>query len=90
MRPQLAVGGLLVALMGAGFYVLAIPLVYFWSVPFVAGGLIMMGASLFMSESPGPLSPPAGFRFCVYCSTPVPLASERCPHCNGIQPKESK
>ncbi len=88
MRPQLLVGGLLVALMGAGFYALQIPLVYFWSIPFVAGGAIMIVASFFLSESPGPPTPPEGFRFCVFCSTPVPLASDRCPQCDGLQPKE--
>jgi len=89
MRPQLLVGGLLVALMGAGFYALEIPFVYFWSVPFVAGGAIMIVASLFLPESSGPMTPPPGFRFCVFCSTPVPLTSERCPQCNGLQPKEA-
>lgn len=90
MRPQLFVGGLLVVLMGAGFYALQIPFVYFWSLPFVIGGAIMMVGSLLMSESPGPIAPPAGFRFCVFCSTPVPLSSERCPHCNGVQPREER
>ncbi len=88
MRPQLFAGGLLVALMGAGFYALQLPFVYYWSVPFVAGGILMVAVSFFMSESPGPLVPPEGFRFCVFCSAPVPVTSERCPHCNGVQPKE--
>lgn len=87
MRPQLFLGGLLVALMGAGFYILQLPLVFFWSLPFAIGGGIMMVASLFLSETQGPLKPAEGFRFCVFCSTPVPIAAERCPHCNGLQPK---
>jgi len=90
MRPQLLVGGLLVVLMGAGFYFTALPLVYFWSIPFVFGGGIMALASLFMSEGPGPIRPPEGYRFCVFCSTPVPLQQERCPQCNGLQPKEGR
>ncbi len=73
--------------MGAGFYVLEIPLVYFWSLPFVIGGAVMSAASWFMSESEGPVEPPEGYRFCAYCSSPVKLESERCSHCNGIQPK---
>jgi hypothetical protein len=73
--------------MGAGFYVLALPFIYFWSVPFLIGGGVMMVASFFLRESPGPMSPPEGYRFCVFCSTPVPMASERCPHCNGLQPR---
>jgi len=46
--------------------------------------------SLFMSESPGPVKPPTGFRFCVFCSTLVPTSSERCPQCNGIQPLDDR
>lgn len=87
MRSQLFLGGLMVALMGAGFYVLEIPLVYFWSLPFVIGGALMSVASWFMKESEGPVEPPEGYRFCVYCSTPVKLAAERCSHCNGLQPR---
>ncbi len=88
MRSQLLIGGVLVAAMGAGFYALELPLVYFWSVPFVIGGAMMAIASFFLPPSAGPLKPPEGYRFCVFCSTPVPLAAERCPHCNGLQPKE--
>ena len=87
MRPQLFFGGLLVALMGLGFFVLALPFAYFWSIPFGAAGVIMMVASYFLPETEGPVSPPEGFRFCPYCTTPVPLSSERCPHCNGVQPR---
>lgn len=88
MRPQLLGGGLLVALMGAGFFALGLPFVYFWSVPFVASGVLMMVVALFLPESAGPVQPPEGFRFCPYCSTPVALGAGRCPHCNGLQPKE--
>ncbi len=89
MRPQLFLGGLLVAIMGGGFYALQLPLAYFWSIPFVIGGGIMIVVSLFLPESEGPVLPPEGFRFCAYCATPVPLASERCPHCDGVQPREA-
>jgi hypothetical protein len=88
MRPQLFTGGLLIALTGAGFYALQIPFLYFWSLPFAIGGGIMIVASFFLPESSGRVEPPEGFRFCVFCATPVPLGQERCPHCNGIQPKE--
>jgi len=87
MRPQLLVGGLFVGIMGLGFYVLELPLVYFWSIPFAIGGAIMIIASFFLPETQGRLTPPEGFRFCLYCSSPVPLTSDRCPHCNGVQPK---
>jgi hypothetical protein len=89
MRPQLFAGGLLVAVIGVSFYALQLPFVYFWSLPFVIGGGLMVAASFFVSASPGPITPPEGHRFCVFCSTPVPLSSERCPHCNGVQPKVS-
>jgi hypothetical protein len=90
MRPQLLVGGIIVALMGVLFYAFPLPLVYFWSLPFAFGGAIMAAASFFVSESSGPVQPPEGFRFCAYCSTPVPLDAERCPRCNGLQPKEGR
>jgi len=89
MRTQLFAGGLLVAATGAGFYLLAFPLVFFWSIPFGVVGVIMAVASVFLPEGQGPIKPPDGYRFCVYCSSEVPIASERCPHCNGVQPKES-
>lgn len=88
MRPQLFVGGLFIILLGAVFYAMPLPLLFAWSLPFAVAGGLMCLASLFMSESPGPVPPPEGFRFCVFCSTPVPIAAERCQQCNGLQPKE--
>lgn len=76
------------AITGLGFYALAIPLVYFWSVPFAVVGGLMVAVSFFLPETAGPVLPPPGFRFCVYCSTPVPQGAERCPQCNGAQPPE--
>jgi hypothetical protein len=87
MRPQLLGGGLLVAAMGGGFYALQLPFVYFWSIPFLIGGAMMAAASFFLPETTGPVEPPEGFRFCPFCSTPVPLGAERCPHCDGVQRK---
>jgi hypothetical protein len=75
--------------MGAGFYALQIPFVYFWSLPFVIGGAFMIIVSLFVAESPGPPQPPEGSRYCPFCSTVVPLGAERCPHCNGLQRREA-
>jgi hypothetical protein len=88
MRPPLFGAGLLVMATGAGFYVLVLPIVSVWGVPMVIGGAVMSGAGLLLPEGRGPVQPPEGFRFCVFCTTPVPIASERCPHCNGLQPKE--
>ncbi|HXY56452.1 MAG TPA: hypothetical protein VEH01_02450 [Nitrososphaerales archaeon] len=89
MRPQLLAGGLLVAAMGAGFYALQLPFVYFWSVPFLLGGAVMAAVSVFLPETSGPIQPPEGYRFCPFCSTPVPTGAERCPHCNGVQRREA-
>jgi hypothetical protein len=81
----LFIGGLFVAAMGAGFYLLQLPLVYFWSLPFGVAGLVMVAVSLFLPESPGSVQPPEGYRFCPFCSTPVQVGVERCPQCNGLQ-----
>jgi len=86
LRPQLFGAGVLVIILGAVFYVLAIPLVFFWSIPFAIGGAVMMGVSLLIPESAGPVEPPEGYRFCPFCSSPVRLGAARCDHCNGIQP----
>jgi len=87
MRSQLLVAGTIVALTGVAFYALEVPLVYFWSLPFVIGGALMAIASAFLPERAGRIDPPEGYMFCVFCSTPVPLASDRCPQCNGLQPR---
>ena len=85
MRPQLFGAGVLVMALAAVFYVLEIPLVYFWSIPFAIGGAIMAIASLFLPESAGPVEPSEGYRFCPFCSNPVRLDAKRCDHCNGVQ-----
>jgi hypothetical protein len=85
MRPQLFWGGLLVLLAGAGLWLI---LLLDIGIPLAIGGAIMLIASFLLPPGPGPVTPSPGFRFCVFCSTPVPLGSDRCPHCNGVQPKE--
>lgn len=89
MRPQLFTSGLLVILLGVGFYILRIPIAYSWSIVFVAGGALMAIASFFVSEGTGPIQAPKGYRFCRYCSAAVPLQAERCPQCNGLQSREA-
>ena len=86
MRPQLLAAGILVSLLGGALYILEIPLVYFWSIPFAVGGLVMAGASFLLQEGAGPVEPPAGYRFCVFCSNPVKVTEKRCDRCNGLQP----
>lgn len=87
MRPQLFAGGFLVTLIGVVFFVLVVPLAFYWSVPFIGGGLVMMAVSFFLPEGEAPLAPPEGHKFCIFCSTPIPADAERCPHCNGYQPR---
>jgi len=86
MRSQLFVAGVIVGGTGAASYVLQIPLMALWSIPFMAGGGLMIVASLFLSESHGPVQPPEGYRFCAYCGNPVKLDQARCERCNGFQP----
>jgi hypothetical protein len=86
MRPELLAGGLLVMALGALLFVVALPFLYFWSIPFVVGGAFMAVASLFLAEGRGPVTPPPGYRFCVFCTAPVPENASRCPRCNGLQP----
>ncbi len=86
MRPQLFGAGVLVIILAAVLYALAIPIVFSWSIPFALGGAAMAVISLFLPESAGPVEPPEGYRFCPYCSSPVKLDAKRCDQCNGIQP----
>jgi len=89
MRQQLFAGGLMVVIMGIVLYIIQLPLVFFWSLPFMIGGALMMVGSFFASERAGPVEPPEGYKFCVFCSNPVPVDSDRCPRCDGVQPKEA-
>jgi hypothetical protein len=86
LRPQLFGAGALVMILAAVLYVLEIPLVFFWSIPFAIGGAVMAVLSFFLPESSGPVEPPEGYRFCPFCSSPVKLDAKRCDHCNGVQP----
>jgi len=88
VRSQLFAAGLLTFATGLVFYVLEVPLVYFWSIPFAIVGGMMAVAAPFMSESHGPVEPPEGYRFCPYCSTIVPIGQKNCGHCGGAQPLE--
>ena len=86
MRSQLLFAGSFAVVLGVLFYLLELPIVYWWSFPFIVGGGLMMLSSPFLKESEGPLTPPEGFRFCVFCSTLVAVGAERCGHCGGRQP----
>jgi hypothetical protein len=71
--------------MGAGFYFLQLPFVYFWSLPFGIAGIVMVIISFLVPEREGTVQPPDGYMFCLFCSTPVKIGTERCPNCNGVQ-----
>lgn len=86
MRSQLFAAGAFSLGLGVFFYVFALPIVFAWSLPFVLSGAFMMLVSPFLKESEGPVRPPEGFQFCVFCSTLVPVGAERCSHCGGRQP----
>jgi hypothetical protein len=55
---------------------------------FIAAGLVLAGLSAVAKEREDKVEPPPGTRFCVFCSSPVPLTEVRCPNCNGVQPRE--
>jgi len=86
MRSQLLVAGAFAVVLGVLFYVLELPVVFAWSFPLIVGGALLMLLSPFLKESEGPLTPPEGYHFCVFCSTLVALGAERCGHCGGRQP----
>ncbi len=86
MRSQLLFAGLMTIGLGALFYVTALPLVFSWSLPLLIGGVVMLLASPLLKESEGPVQPLDGYRFCVFCATPVLLDADRCQHCGGLQP----
>ena len=71
--------------LGILFYLLEIPIVFLWSFPFMAGGLIFILIGLLVKESEL-IELPAGERFCPFCSSSVFLGMERCENCNGLQP----
>lgn len=88
MRSQLLMGGLFVMGMGLILILLDLPLVYYWGFPFAIGGALMALAAPFLPESEGPIKPPEGFRFCVYCTKLVPVMETNCEYCGGRQPLE--
>ena len=90
MRSQLFAGGAITALLGVLFYVSVLPLFFAWWSPLLVGGCVMCIASLFMAEGTGPVKASEGFRFCVYCSSQIPVTTARCPSCNGLQPREGE
>ncbi|MDA4125244.1 MAG: hypothetical protein OK438_07355 [Thaumarchaeota archaeon] len=87
MRPPLLGSGLLVMATGAAFYFLELPIFSVWGFPMVVGGGIMSAVAFWLPEGRGQVRPPDGYRFCVFCTSLVPIGGVRCSHCNGIQPQ---
>jgi hypothetical protein len=89
VRSKLFISGLMMVGLAVLFFGLQLPLVYFWSIPFGIAGIIMMLVAPFLKESEGPISPPEGYVFCVFCGNLMPRDIKRCSVCNGVQPRES-
>jgi hypothetical protein len=89
MRSRLFFAGAMMLIFSAVLFVLQLPLVFFWSIPFGISGIIMMIVAPFLKESEGPVKPPDGYVFCVYCSNVISASATRCNYCNGKQPRES-
>ncbi len=61
-----------------------------WGGISVAAGGLLIAMSFVVKERKGVIEAPPGHRFCPFCSNPVALGEERCPVCNGQQPKEGE
>jgi hypothetical protein len=86
VRSSLVFSGLLSSGLGLLLYILEVPFGFSWSIPLMVGGLVFMIAGFIVSETEGRIEPPPGYRFCLFCSTPVKLDAKRCEQCNGLQP----
>jgi len=83
MRPSMMVAGLLLTLTGGGLY-LALG-GYAW-LAFAGIGAAVIVVGYFVAEVTEKVEPPAGYRFCPFCTSPVMEGQERCSECNGLQP----
>jgi hypothetical protein len=83
MRSQLVIAGLFTLGIGGVLY---ITLGFYVSYFLAIGGVVMVVVSFFLEESEGPVRPPEGSVYCVFCSTLVNKSAERCDHCGGLQP----
>jgi hypothetical protein len=96
VRTSLVFAGLLVTGLGALLFGIetvfsplggtALPSLLSPATPFVAAGLIMLVIGAFLREGSGPVQPPEGFAFCVYCGNLMKSDQPRCDKCGGLQP----
>ena len=84
MRSSLVVSGGIILITGVALFLAFQGTA--WLV-LIAGGAAASVAGFVLEESTDRVDPPPGYRFCVFCSTPVAEGDERCGHCNGLQPK---
>ncbi len=83
MRSSLVVSGGIILLAGAVLFVAFEGTAW---LALTAGGAVASVVGFVLEETTERVEPPAGHRFCVFCSTPVAEGAERCGHCNGLQP----
>ncbi len=60
-----------------------------WGFISVAAGVLLIVIGIFAKERSGPIEPPPGEKFCVFCSNTMPVGASKCPYCNGLQPREA-
>ncbi|MDA4117860.1 MAG: hypothetical protein OK455_05895 [Thaumarchaeota archaeon] len=84
MRASLVVSGGIIALTGV---VLFVTLAGDAWLALTAGGVVVLVSGFILQDIEDRVEPPPGYRFCPFCSTPVLIGSERCDHCNGLQPE---
>jgi hypothetical protein len=59
-----------------------------WGILTVAAGIVLAAVGVVAKERTGPIEPPPGYRFCVFCTATMPIDALRCPVCNGVQPTD--
>jgi hypothetical protein len=83
MRSSLVVSGGIISLTGGVLFVTLDGTAW---LALIAGGVVALVAGFLLGEMADKVEPPPGYRFCLFCSTPVMEGAERCGHCNGLQP----
>ena len=82
MRSSLVVSGGIITLTGVALFVALAGEAW---LALVAGGFVVLVSGFLLGEATERVVPPDGYRFCLFCSTPVMVGAERCSHCNGLQ-----
>jgi hypothetical protein len=72
--------------MGLLFYILELPFVFEWSIPFMLAGLVFLLIGALAKETTTHIEPPPGYNFCVFCGTAILIGTKKCDRCGGTQP----